>query len=531
MSTMNPNQFLEHTYKGASVPNWANIRRDPTHIIIPKIHPASGMQQGEVRVHDGIIFEYVPDGSRTAPFLANVETKHQPNFPTEEMNSADVSEYERYASWLAIHSSRDLPDEKRVQQRDDYQKFMGYSRRLEMGLKDPKMVRKEPNTSIARLLAEMATAERQRFSDHLHRLSSYNPLRNIPDEHITPDAVEELEKAYEEFLKGSYLRRDQARAQMIDSNSRNSQIRREEKYYEKGRALYTYRDGLSFNFGDLEWLPVEDVVSGTTWTYGEPEFIHYEFRVYTAEHSVLPWDWEVQGSLFPNLRHISVVAGVWMYTRRKAIAKIWENGKVKEEREYTRYEERFLEWLIGNGCASKYEAEDELVLKYVAIFYDYEELRRFAFGVTATEGEGRYFPIRAVAYCVGTYGIDWVCHQLANAFCLRKWNIIVIHNSPFEAMFGLTGRKGIAERQDRWGGIHHGCVPGNYCFYTIVPPYATAPTTSAAVEILASGAGWNLDYFWNPRQGAYVPTQADYKELPIPFSGPHRVVTEAGWNP
>jgi hypothetical protein len=537
MLAMNPNQFLEHTFKGASIPVWVNIRRDPTQIIVPRIHPAFGMRRGEVRVHDGIIFEYVPDGSRIAPFLANVETTHQPNFQIGEISSTDDSSYERmheeherYSSWLANHSGRDLSEEKRTQQRDDYHKLINYSRQLEMGLKDPQTVRKGPKTSIAQSLAVMALMERQRFSDQFHRLSLYNPLRNIADEHITPDSAEDLEKAYEEVLKGSYLRRDQVRARMTDSESWSYRIGREEKYYKEGRAFYRYREGLSFDFQDPNlWLPLYPV-NGTTWTYGEPEFIHYEFRVYTAEHTVLPLDWEAAGT-FPDLKHISVVAGAWMYIRRKATANIWENGQIKEKRDYTRYEERFLEWLIGNGCASTYLPEDELVLKDVTIFYNYEDLQHFAFGVTPTEGEGRYFPIRAVAYCVGTYGIDWVCHQLANAFCLRRWNIIVVHNSPFETMFGLTGRKGIAERQDRFGGIHHGCIPGNYCFYTMVPPYATDPTTSATVELLASGAGWNLDYFWNPRQGEYVPTQADYKEQPIPFSGPHRVVTEPGWNP
>lgn len=535
---LTPQQFLELTFEGSKLPEWATVQRDPAQITIPEIHPAFGMRQGEVRVHDGVIVEHSPDGSRNSTFIAGVEAAHQPKFQAGEIDWVDDAsseriheEHERYATWLANYSGRNLPEEKLTQLREHHVSLTSHRRQLEKGITGRQITRKGARASLAKSMGNLVRAERQLFSDQPHELPLHSPLRNIQDERITPELIEDLERAYEEYLEGTYLRRDQVQAQRMDTESSISRIGREEEYYKAGRAFYKYKENPITFFDPGVWRPlfVEGLEIGSTWTFGEPEFNHWEFRVYTAEHSVLPVDWE--WTFFPVLKHIGVVAGAWVVVRRKATENIWEGGQITETKEYTRWEENFFYWVVGHGCAGYFLPEDELVLKYVAGPYaNLEDLQRFAFGVTPTGG-GRYFPIRAVPYCVGTYGLDWVCHQLANAFTLRRWNIIVVHDSPFESLFGLVGRKDITERRDLWGGIHQGCIPGNWCYYTTVPPYATDPGISAAVEAFASGTGLSLRYFWNPKRGEYCPTRADWKETIIPFVGPNRVATVPGWNP
>jgi len=401
-------------------------------------------------------------------------------------------------------------------------------------------VREDTTIALAKSLVNLYKDERQLFRDNALDPPPHNPLRAVEDDQIDPMVIRNLEGLYRQFLEGAYLTSDLVQARRTDTSSIGYRIGRDEEYYRTGRAFYRYKEAPGAFFGDpvfgheLPGLGSEllraDLETGTTWQFGDAEFTHYEFRVYTAEHEVIPSDWGGISLPIDPPRHVGVVAGAWRCFRRKATQKTWEDGQIKDTSEYTRYEERFHTWLVANACAGSFRRDDKLELKACVSLSDYNDLMRLAYGIAPTD-DGKYFPMRAVSYCVGTYGFDWVCHQLANAFALRRWNLIVVTNSPFQLAFGLVGRKHISRRKDMWGGIHNGCIPGEHCYYTTVPPYATDPATSQIIALGTSGNGSGLGHFWNPIKGKMVPTGAKWQQVTIPFSGLSRHRTEPGWSP
>jgi hypothetical protein len=115
--------------------------------------------------------------------------------------------------------------------------------------------------------------------------------------------------------------------------------------------------------------------------------------------------------------------------------------------------------------------------------------------------------MRGVSYSMGAFGLDWVCHQTANAYTGRKWGILVVDYPISWARFGPAGRRGVSQRS-HFGVVHKGCVPANGCYYNSFPLFSSA-ARHALLEALGEGHGYGLQLLYNPVKGV-IQSGADF---------------------
>ena len=181
---------------------------------------------------------------------------------------------------------------------------------------------------------------------------------------------------------------------------------------------------------------------------------------------------------------------------------------------------RFAGWRIGNGCSGTYAAADTLKHFFTCTFLSYDEVDQFLFGYYPTDS-GKYYPIRGVAYSIGKYGSDFVCHQSANAYSLYKFGVTPVTYPESVNLYGSYGNLGISTRKDPvlLTEPYFGCVPGVQCHYNLPPHAGLEPLSLAAPEYFMSGAGYNLHTLWNPKNG-WISSRADFQSVGIPIPAP-----------
>lgn len=501
---------------------YMNLRTDFTRI--PTSHPAYDMRRGDVRIRDGVVIERHGDTPRTTILFPNLSMDRQPTFDLKEIKGTGIlarrrslAQREQYIRWAAEDAGRNLSVPQRDQLKTMYLKLSREPMRLEKEVVRGRITEKEAHKELAGNIVGFFREQRRIFSATPGDIPFYNPLAKLKDDEITPELMKKLEKAYTEFLERPSRRISRTRpdrsGMTLDTVAPPYRVRSIEPQF---ASYVIQRPPISVS--QLTNTVVETAV-------GEPTPIHYEFRVYTAEHSILPW-WEDVGS---DLRHVSVIAGAWVYSEQKYEKKTFQEGTVVATEEIARLEEAPISWLVGNGCASTYLEDDRLCLRFTKIFDNLTDLERFAYGVTKDEGTQEYFLVNACSYSIGTYGRDWVCHNLANAFSYRKWGIQLLPSdySIWTITHGLYGSRGISMREDAVGQVHRGCIPGNWCFYTTYLPYAD-PVAALIIETFAKGIGTGLKYFWVPEENGYYPTYADYKDRPIPCQMPTTKLSDEG---
>jgi hypothetical protein len=252
---------------------------------------------------------------------------------------------------------------------------------------------------------------------------------------------------------------------------------------------------------------------------GAPETLGYEGRVFVAEHDAEGVDWDQWG--IPGIYHTSIVGGIWRVERQRRRVHRYPRTPIISSSPQETFEEivtqaKFAGWRVGNGASSTYDQGDILKLFYQFSGSTWEDVDRILFGYYPTAG-GRYYPIRGVAYSVGNYGIHWVCHQTANAFSVRRWNIAPVGYPASVLLHHFFGNKGISERTDVLG-THHGCVPGVWCYYNVTPPYSVIvePLTLTAMEEGMTGAGYLLNKLWNRGRNQWIDSEAQFDSVLVP---------------
>jgi hypothetical protein len=301
-----------------------------------------------------------------------------------------------------------------------------------------------------------------------------------------------LARKFNRFLQGDYQRDDHMRARFapaVEGNRMSVDM--------VTGASVTTRLGAIYRT-EYEW-------------FGKPETISFMARIYLAEHDAEDMDWNTWG--FDGMYHTSIIGGIWALNRRtrRVTSFIREQPSGAWDERATLAE--FAGWRIGYGAASKYQPDDRLTLVTETTHSSWEEADRRLFGHTPSGG--KYYPIRGVAYSKGNYGLDWVCHQTANAFSLRKWNLLPVTYPISWLPFGPYGNNGISTRRDLVGQIHKGCVPGVWCFYNVTPPYSIPdPVMVGVMESQMTGSGWGLETLWNPNKG-WVRSEASFDPMAI----------------
>jgi len=504
-------------------------------------HWSCGLGPGDRKVIEGVVVTKLGDGKPKAsvskPLFAGVPDDEQPNFDIEPIEVKDAESMEAYhkkqkelVRWYAKYWGKFLSDEKR----SVYEQLMLSTYEETWKILKPaaeETWNKKTGIDFAGIRAQLA----DRLSEHLmseikifdgndkaaqRRYGKQANLSKTPKKN-------ELKDTLEAMLSGAYLKREEKKSEASHSlDMPHPTI--------EARSTTT-TPGL---FGGRvefvqEALPL---VSGKhrykTYTdLGEPVVGGAEARVCVFTHEIadLPWTAPL---------HTSIVVGVWTIEQQLRKVETWERevpglpvvGRsgsewlpvLIDQRTVLVTRARFLNWDLANGCAGTYPRDDFHTTVAIATYSGSDlpttlgELRKWVYGCTPSAG-GHYYPIRAAAYSVGMYFMDWVCHNCANAFAYLKWGLIPV-SSGFTSSWGLFGMKGISPREDMWGAVHQGCVPGNECYYNMAPPYVE-PLVALGEDLLCAGEAHNLHTFWNDAKSQWKPTEAKFNEKDVASGG------------
>jgi hypothetical protein len=262
------------------------------------------------------------------------------------------------------------------------------------------------------------------------------------------------------------------------------------------------------------------------------EHVALEGRIFVAEHPVFEsWEW--------GIVHSSIVAGIWS---QKIERKILETRQItgagspggsgpqvarasggtvklisKVRRTIRTWE--FIDWIWANGCVGSYSDSDKLTLteRVSAEPANDVELLMRLMNSYLPDTEGDYCLNSATAYSLGLYGVNYVCHQSANAFMSSRRGYEPVSHWYSLLLYGLHGNIGTSSCSDREGAPMRGCIPGNWCEGNHTPYIDPAEEPIAALVESAAGDGYGLAIVWDPMHG-WVASNAIYNNCPVTIS-------------
>lgn len=106
---------------------------------IPIFHPAYGMKRGELKIHDGVIIEYLPDPLKKRKIvIAGIPEEYQPPFEINEIIEGNDAEkiarkdehMKRYINWYINYIGRNLSLQKRKELEELYITSRAYSEKI-----------------------------------------------------------------------------------------------------------------------------------------------------------------------------------------------------------------------------------------------------------------------------------------------------------------------------------------------------------------------------------------------------------------
>jgi hypothetical protein len=497
---------------------------------LPRQHWASSMQAGQVKIDKGAVYAKEPR-PLDRPVFVDAALDEQPKLTFAQLDSSklqDVTAVNRtVVDWLAQKSGKSLAPAGRDALRrlylDTHDRCVGHTGSVQANATEAQV--DAARQSLAAEAAKLLLEERKLFdgNDKAQDDRFGRPIithsRQVPKQQEVQDAVMEM-------LRGAYMK---GTATTVSSEATES----------NAEPVVTAIGSYGTTIRLTTAVPIIAATTQTTTrtvAVGSPTVLGWEARMYVAEHDLFATDWEVMYGI-DGIVHTSVAAGVWRVEEQDfdvqtfqtvssvgtanitvdAIRRLAFAQPTSTQRE-RRTRRVFAGWLVGNGCASTYFADDELTLFGAAFFTSYEAAARWIKTLTATQRAGKYYPIRGCAYCVGNYGVHWVCHQTANAFSVRKWAKTPVSYTVSTVLFGTYGLLGISERLDAVNIIHHGCAAGTHCFYNNFPPYAD-PVLAQLEEAFMTGHAFGVDTHWNPRKGQWVQSEASYRSHAVPIPG------------
>jgi hypothetical protein len=260
-------------------------------------------------------------------------------------------------------------------------------------------------------------------------------------------------------------------------------------------------------------------------TSSDEVIIGHEGRAFVAEHNASYFGIET------NFYHTSIVAGIWDVvqwretTRTRTCDNIDSSPTISQISTKISTQSQFNSWRVASGASSTYKRSDELTKFYVfgGVGVSADAVLKKLRGVTADKN-GHRCRTRYAAFPEGGYGTDWVCHQAANAFTLKKWNKLPIHYSVSYIHWGDYGDMTdiTAPCQCHFEQANHACIPGasgtgcckNWCYQA------------------CRAWGYGLSEGWHPTKG-WIDTEAKFNSHKVKIPGPDshvRSVTEDGFS-
>jgi hypothetical protein len=527
---------------------------------LEKISPLiARLNLGEVKVIDGIVFGLMPKAppvktllaglpeslsTRLTPLLAAIDS---PDVKEDNYILAHKSAHNIFAHYYGANFSASKKEKLGNLYSVAFEKAFDIQKDVIKKSLDLILAQK----SLAKIMGDTAIEEMKFFAGHSKaQMRRYRNWRGAKVQD-TELARELFSKAFLELLSGAYLKTDRRlinREQKIlkrPYTKRAVSIMDKARFYTPSMSNYIESrvvDFLSHLHRDQRRYEYQEDVYSVA-------LLGWNTKIYSAEHSILSDSVEselsdIMGDAFSSISgdlglfHTSIIGGVWKISKQHLLIKKVDRqtGQVVHQEKATRFHVDFDEWLVANGCASWIESNDELILLDEQYFSEPESAKQYLRGQTPDPG-GNYYPVRACSYPVGTYGINWVCHQNANAFTERKygWKRIdylttLIYGTCGNFYWPIIGPEPVSTRKCRVPGCypHFGGIPGSSLYYNIAPQYGGL--LGVFLDPLMRGAGYGLHESWDPQQQAWRPTNAAYTEESIPFAvGPNWQATYSGW--
>ena len=550
----------------APVPDGAVVPLRAGKLWLPPSHPAYGLKAGGSRVVGGATVQYRPSEQSRKVLIAGIPERYSQGLDLASelpaKKKATKSPEMKLIAAMSDYFGEDLPPGKRDRLKAVYRDSLEQASQLRTRLSQDQVAMPAAKEGLAGILSNAVLDEMKVFAGEAKaQARRYRKWRGDapPDGQLVREL---LHAAFRELLEGEYLKRDAKVVAEEQETMRSNSAVATKALFDKNMTKNSFsanKAAYLLPVGEYEIMPSATIVRPTVKVepgitkyipQGPREIYGWEARIYTAEHSVLPDALtnalsQLFGEVLSDfgLVHTSVIAGIWRLTKQKFLKQsvihnpaTGTDVNVGAPTKITRFWDEWYEWSVANGCASWLRTEDELILKWSGVFPSYDAAIKALKTSTPTSG-GKYYKIRACAYSVGNWPLNWLCHQNANAFSVRKWGINLVfyptiyiwgmHGNFWNKLAG--GSYPISTREDP---IYHtypyfGGVPGQWLHYQYTPPYASL---LALLIPFMDGGGYGLDIRWNPNTNEWNWMEASYTSRAIPFEGPSfSYAISGGW--
>lgn len=463
----------------------------PEGTILPPNHPACKLKPGESVIKDGIIYEYLPNKSRKIPIVAGLALDDQPGKIAMPFNSNNANEHlkqrQKLAMWLADYEGKFLPEKANQDLKDLYLSKVNEIFQIQnQKLSDnEKLKSTEVYQKLAEIISDLSIKELEIFRKYetaqIHRYG--HKIKTKYNSKIKKS----LEDGILQFINGDYwkiLKKPGLKQypQLQDLGKWKEIFKRFrwlDYYYPKKPQLYEIdKDKLILELDEPQIFPPSTKFG--KWKIVEEKDYGYLQKVVVNKFITTGPAWGDLGNLIddiiPNIVHTNLVAGIWR-TKLKLVTEAREvtspDGIIVTEFKESLLCEPEIHWIIANGNAASYTENDTIKHYYEGVFDDYEMAIRYLRSFQPIDGE--YFANQAVAYSVGQYGTNWVCHQNCNAFAFMKWRELpYFHPQSWLAWESCgTGQTNplcgagspISPPKDLFGNQHPGGAPGPWCLF------------------------------------------------------------------
>lgn len=502
---------------------------------LPGKYWANGMLPGEVRVMDGVIHRAMPapedefteldDASREALGMPPKEITAIVSGDSQADADKRRAQRIQYAEWIIDKEFGDLPAERKNGVGTTILDVVGRAMEIEDSVQIEELSEERVKTirkQYADLLAVLLITQREAYRG-LPEIQQ-GKLGEIVDYSLEFPSREDLAEKVLNFMDGSYLESGIADAETTEQPQASLGHRRETLRRE---AIERAAHPPKLNLGEsLRTVTLKE----------EPaQPVAVEGRIFVAESALADGVWPLT-----DLVHTNIIAGYWILEREKTIVEQYRVspppnaletaaaatqrrlGTLVSRKRYTMLNWNFHKWMWANGNAGNYTSDDELrLVERIEATNDWGKANRALFSYTGKNGQ--YCRNRATSYSLGFYGLNWVCHQNANAFMKHRRGYEPVDHWYSNLLFGSHGNYFLSG-----GGIStcatiitdsamKGCIPGNWCQGNHYP-YVWVSLRSLLFEA-APGHGWGLADVWHRGRQEWIGSQARYSSAKVSFLG------------
>jgi hypothetical protein len=511
------------------------------------------LKKEEVRIIDGVVFGNELDLRNEKVLLSGfpmeISEKLQPLFQIEN----DLELFEEYNNPKALqaHIQRYLENNQKMEQvileyyaellpqskqeklYQLYKEVENASQQIISEFYQKKVDLKEFLDSSSKILGNFVYDEFAIFAGETRAQSRrYEKWKgkSIPEKEKIIDL---FIKSFRYFLSGEYLRKD-----VKDEKDEKDEEDGNDSDPDSRRIL----KNVTFTRKPLE---SKDIIHSEPLTGWEREVeifpeqnLGYWTVVYRASHPVVPeafytaidsfygnWD-----DIFHEIGavHTIVLVGIGETFQVREEERVIEvnSGDIISTKRKTKYYYRIKKWVVANGAGSWFQENDRLTLIKAVHFSSEAAAEKYAKSSTPHSKDGKYYPVRACAYSVGNFTLNWVCHQMCNAFTRRKYSLTGNYY-PSRFIYGkysnfpwikISRRKCPVYRTTQYGG-----VPGHHLHYHYMPPYGCNEPVSCStfrlVEACMNRDGVGLRRRWNPNKSRWQDTYASIIDKPASAIG------------